>query len=599
MGQTGSKRKATPPGNGEYHDDYDDDPPKRDVVEGGGSRSAPRRVEWLTTSLAATERPVSVYDEARCRLFDEWMAQKRSAIARILDNDVEPFSAAPNTDSMSWYLSQKLKLGGESHKSLMGPYENFWESPTRSWWGLKEDVPEEILPAVANGEKPSAIMGEVMQGFSMKRPAFKHDSLDEWCFVLEPEFRRPNTTGLPRLTEPQIQCVENRIQWHRQRRCVIWARERIASGQQLVFMTTACKRAWYDWYKKDIRDLMTSTRPWKLISRSCHTVAARFTAFLCGTHPRAGNKSPVALLCPDVIRKIITFAPSCHLDDLEREPPPTAFENQFHSCFQRWLLQTTEQFHLNAFGNFDALLSQAGIARNALLSAYALLHENGPLIHLEDFVSAVEAGNVGNLQCYAFFKSGGYAHTPQERFMAIRLSETLFGALQGYEESKFRKCFTGDGIVSMGDGSYKKAKAVCAGDIVKTESGIKRVTRIEVKRVNGIIPMCEVYGVWLTPGHPVFVGGMWTHPFEISQVVQRYVSELFNFELSGGPLSPDHSVWINNLLVCTLGKDCGTRIVSGWPKADDEAGTGYWTSGTSQWAQLVSQSLSPPRIARH
>ncbi|KAH3722922.1 hypothetical protein Pelo_18371 [Pelomyxa schiedti] len=113
--------------------------------------------------------------------------------------------------------------------------------------------------------------------------------------------------------------------------------------------------------------------------------------------------------------------------------------------------------------------------------------------------------------------------------------------------------------------------------------------------------MCNVAGVWLTPGHPVFMDGTWKHPFEITRVRTVFVDELFNFELSGGPMSPDHSVFINGLLVCTLGKDCGKRIVGGWPKADQLAGTGYWRNASRviefqevvriQWVALPGRRL--------
>lgn len=277
------------------------------------------------------------------------------------------------------------------------------------------------------------------------------------------------------------------------------------------------------------------------------------------------------------------------LDGMEREPRQTNFEKSFDMSYNKW--PPLNQYAVCAFGNFDTEQSQSFMALTSLTFAYSLVYERGPWISLEEFVSAVEAGNVGNLQCFAFLQSGAYAHTPQERFMAIRLHETLFGVLSDSEESKFNKCFTGDGSVLMADGSHKLAGEIRVGDHVKTESGVKRVSHVERKAINAEIPMCRVSGVCLTPGHPVFIEGMWKHPFEIAPVAREFVSDLFNFELSGGPLSSDHSVWINGLLVCTLGKDCGTRIVGGWARADDMAGTGYWRNGHSHWSRSLSSSL--------
>ena len=62
---------------------------------------------------------------------------------------------------------------------------------------------------------------------------------------------------------------------------------------------------------------------------------------------------------------------------------------------------------------------------------------------------------------------------------------------------------------------------------------------------------------------------------------------LYNLELEGGPLVNDHSVIINGLIVCTLGKDCGFRIATGWPKADALFGTGYWFRGDSAWLNRI------------
>ncbi|KAH3743160.1 hypothetical protein Pelo_15446 [Pelomyxa schiedti] len=139
-------------------------------------------------------------------------------------------------------------------------------------------------------------------------------------------------------------------------------------------------------------------------------------------------------------------------------------------------------------------------------------------------------------------------------------------------------CFTGDGLVTMADGTVRPVKELEVGDHVLSEAGNRReITKIESQPVNQIMKMCCVGGVWLTTGHPVLHNSEWTHPFEIVPVVTRYVDTLYNLELDSGPLVWDHSVIINGLTVCTLGKDCGARIRQGWPDSDSKYGTGYWT----------------------
>ncbi|KAH3744338.1 hypothetical protein Pelo_14272 [Pelomyxa schiedti] len=139
-------------------------------------------------------------------------------------------------------------------------------------------------------------------------------------------------------------------------------------------------------------------------------------------------------------------------------------------------------------------------------------------------------------------------------------------------------CFTGDGEVSFQNGKGKVA-TIRAGDKVLTEDGtyrtIKRVHKEEAFTKCNVVVL---QGVVLTPGHPVLSNGEWMHPFEIAPVTRKYVTHWYNFELEGGPKVTNHSVVINGLVVCTLGKDCGTRITTGWPKQDKLFGRGYWTN---------------------
>ncbi|KAH3722424.1 hypothetical protein Pelo_18870 [Pelomyxa schiedti] len=409
-------------------------------------------------------------------------------------------------------------------------------------------------------------MEGAMRGFDMKRPEITEDTMG--CFWMEPECMRPSTSGLPPLTidascsfhfsnqETEIQCVENRIKWFRQRKCVGWARGLMASGQRFILLSNACKHAWSEWFQKETRVLMKVSPAWKLILRSCKTTASRSIAFLCGAHPRVGKDSPLSLLGPDILASILMlfrgFSNCSYLDGLQREPRQTEVEASMMDCspwdhVPKWHT-SPDKTPVLAFGNFNLAEHQCGMAFYTVLSAYALLYELGPWVPLDDFVTAVEIGNVANLQCFAFFRSGAYLHTPQERFMAIRLHQTLFGSLTEREESNFNKCFTGDGFVAMASGHKTRVSDINVGDWVKTESGIKKVVKVEKKPVNRTLSMCNVSGVWLTPGHPVFMDGTWKHPFEITRVRTVFVDELFNFELSGGPMSPDHSVFINGLL---------------------------------------------------
>ncbi|KAH3757165.1 hypothetical protein Pelo_11079 [Pelomyxa schiedti] len=537
-------------------------------------------------------------------------ASRDAAIKYIIEGSSEAAWAAPNPNSMASYLEPKLVPSGgwgPAARLLMGQYQDSWCAPSRGVDTYGEvdmseiNLPEEELPAVMPGDVDlvkATVLEEVMRGFCMQRPAVNQDYGGWYSFFGEPECKRPKTDGLPPYNETQIQFVENRIKWYRQRKCALWAKNLMATGCEAMLLTTACKRAWADWYPKEACDALYETVAWKLISRSCQVSGQRLLSFICGAHPRAGNKSPISLLSSHLLSHILhimlhfNWRDEC--DDLEREPAQTDFEKQLQSRLQLWV-DSPDTVYMGAFGNFNPHDRQADMRFYALIAAYSLVWYSGPWISTAQFIAAVEDGNEANLQCYAFFRCGAYAHTPQERFMAIRLHSTLFGEISESEEQSFRKCFTGEGTVSMADGSNKLVANVRVGDYVKTESGTRKVYYVEKKSVNDTIPMCEVSGVWLTPGHPVFVGGIWTHPFEVSPVVERFVTDLFNFELAGGPLASDHSLWINNLLVCTLGKDCGERIVKGWPKADNLAGTGYWRYGNSKWVQHQVRRMADNR----
>ncbi|KAH3732314.1 hypothetical protein Pelo_16849 [Pelomyxa schiedti] len=501
--------------------------------------------------------------------------ERMLVIASILGSpdDKTTLTMMPNPDSMRVYLPETIrKRKWEDYTALMGKHWSSWYAPSsrggKNFWvdvmgHHREDMPEEVLMGVpADCDVPPEqreMLEGVMKEFSMKRPAVP--ATKRYGYYCEPECHRPCTSGLPPLNEDQIQLVENRIKWYRQKRCVTWARSLIAAGVTRTLVSTACNHAWSEWYSDDVCALMKSTPTWRLIQRSGKLVSQRCISFLCGAHPRAGKTSPLSVLGVDVLRHILMlfgrFRCGFEVDGMEREPRQTNFEKSFDMSYNKW--PPLNQYAVCAFGNFDIERSESFMALSSLTFAYALVYERGPWISLEDFVSGVEAGNVGNLQCFAFLQSGAYAYTPQERFMAIRLHETLFGVLPASEESKFSKCFTGDGSVLMADGSHKLVRYVRVGDHVKTESGIKRVSHVERKAINAEIPMCRVSGVCLTPGHPVFIEGTWKHPFEIVPVTAEFVSDLFNFELSGGPLSSDHSVWINGVHTWERlwNEDCG------------------------------------------
>eukprot|EP01105_Mastigella_eilhardi_P013037 TRINITY_DN2966_c0_g1_i1.p1 TRINITY_DN2966_c0_g1~~TRINITY_DN2966_c0_g1_i1.p1 ORF type:complete len:359 (-),score=42.10 TRINITY_DN2966_c0_g1_i1:19-1095(-) len=334
---------------------------------------------------------------------------------------------------------------------------------------------------------------------------------------------------------------------------------------------------------------MKSTAVWNRVVACCNKEKERAVALLCGAHARLGRRSPLRAI-PLYALQHITDWMSDKVDDrfFTREGACSKQEIDDDPYWVSWLPSKKAARMVCAFGNFNRNVNEAGSAYHSLMCAYVLLLSYGAWVPLDKFTLAVERGNVMNLECYAFYRSGAYAHLPEERLAAIRLVETLFGVVPMDQENKFKNCFCGDGVVEMSDGTTKLAQNIKCGDVVCTARGNNRVVKIEKRQVNDVRPMVRLNGLYFTTGHPVFLGGSWVHPFEVAPVEKVYVSHLFNFELEGGPFSTDHEVKLNGLLTCTLGKDCGERIASGWPAADAIAGRGYWKlSGTSAWATKV------------
>lgn len=189
----------------------------------------------------------------------------------------------------------------------------------------------------------------------------------------------------------------------------------------------------------------------------------------------------------------------------------------------------------------------------------------------------------------AFQKEGRdiYSHVKADRDKATRvILEKWHSVDSGLEEHYARMgnqpaCFTGEGMVLVANKQRKRVDEIKEGDSVVTEAGrLRKVAWVQRRPVQAVRNMITIEGVRLTPGHPILWKGEWTHPFDIAPMQEQYVDMLYNFELQLDddevrPRANDHSVIINDLVVCTLGKDCGQIIRSSCPDADKKYGTGY------------------------
>lgn len=134
----------------------------------------------------------------------------------------------------------------------------------------------------------------------------------------------------------------------------------------------------------------------------------------------------------------------------------------------------------------------------------------------------------------------------------------------------------------MADLTTKKVSEIRIRDSVMTELLKPRsVKEIRTQKIERPFRLVFLNGVGLTTGHPVLINKKWERSSDVVDPVEINSNGLasfvlYNFVLDGGAQAPDHSVILNGLVVCTLGKDCGPGFRRKFPDADNLYGTGYW-----------------------
>ena len=127
-------------------------------------------------------------------------------------------------------------------------------------------------------------------------------------------------------------------------------------------------------------------------------------------------------------------------------------------------------------------------------------------------------------------------------------------------------CFDANGYVSMYSediGEYylpvkslkkgHEVKTICNGQISTTK--IRCVIKSAVP--NGIIPMCSISGILITPWHPIIMSGQWVFPINVAEENQVHIDYIYNIVLESG-----HVLFINNCPVVTLGHNFADPVVA-------------------------------------
>jgi hypothetical protein len=102
----------------------------------------------------------------------------------------------------------------------------------------------------------------------------------------------------------------------------------------------------------------------------------------------------------------------------------------------------------------------------------------------------------------------------------------------------------------MADGSRKQIQHVRPGDVVRTEGGNSATVlyTLELGTKQPLLKMCRVSELWLTPYHPVKIGGVWRNPCDLVATMEMPMPKLFNIILDGR-----HVLEISGAITVSLG----------------------------------------------
>lgn len=127
-------------------------------------------------------------------------------------------------------------------------------------------------------------------------------------------------------------------------------------------------------------------------------------------------------------------------------------------------------------------------------------------------------------------------------------------------------CFDADGNVTMFSENigeyYLPVKSLVKGQIVKTIINNQIATtkvRCVIKSAvpTGILPMCKISEMLITPWHPIISNDQWVFPINVAEETLVHIDYIYNIVLESG-----HVLFINNCPVVTLGHDFSEPIVA-------------------------------------
>lgn len=127
-------------------------------------------------------------------------------------------------------------------------------------------------------------------------------------------------------------------------------------------------------------------------------------------------------------------------------------------------------------------------------------------------------------------------------------------------------CFDADGYVTMFSDDigeyYLPVKSLKKGQVVKTMCN-NQITKTKIRCVikstvpNGVLSMCKISQMLITPWHPIIFNGQWVFPINVAEETMVNIDYIYNIVLESG-----HVLFINDCPVVTLGHEFSEPIVA-------------------------------------
>ncbi|QRV95227.1 hypothetical protein RhiJN_23245 [Ceratobasidium sp. AG-Ba] len=127
--------------------------------------------------------------------------------------------------------------------------------------------------------------------------------------------------------------------------------------------------------------------------------------------------------------------------------------------------------------------------------------------------------------------------------------------------SKFRSkggpCFAGWCRVDIGHGRYAKLSDLRRGAVVRTPTGTAQVAAVlRTTCPGGIVDLCAIGELAVTPWHPVMHDGVWMFPADVCKPRPTICEAVYSILLEPLQSPESHSIFIEGTWCVTLGHGC-------------------------------------------